>query len=232
VTTAAQPAVFAPDEVLPLPVFEEITDVRIGHPKWVLKEARERKRRKGLTRDGRLVLAALDHPARGVNQIRSDPLAMGDRYQLLARARRVLDDPSLDGIVATSDILEELLVLSHLERRRTGRGFLDGRVLVGSMNRGGLSGAAFEMEDTFTSLTAARLSELRADGGKMMYRLDPQDAASGRTILACAEARSMRSTPTPRRTSAPAVRAISRSIGSSSLRSKPTAESARLPVPP
>jgi hypothetical protein len=134
------------------------------------------------------VLAALDHPARGVNEIRGDALAMGDRHQYLARARRVLDDPDLDGIVATPDVLEELLILSHLQRRKRGRSFLDGRVLVGSMNRGGLAGTAFEMDDTFTSMSARRIAQLRFDGGKMMYRLDPQDPASGRTIAACAEA--------------------------------------------
>jgi uncharacterized protein len=169
-------------------VLDEITDVRIEHPRWVMKEARQRKRRKRLAPDGRLVLAAVDHPARGVNEIRGDALAMGDRHQYLSRARRVLDDPDLDGVMATPDVLEELLILSHLERRRRGKGFLDGRVLVGSMNRGGLAGSAFEMDDTFTSMSAARIAELGLDGGKMMYRLDPRDPASGRTIQACAEA--------------------------------------------
>src|SRR2546430_1225463 len=46
----------------------------------------------------------------------------------------------------------------------------------------------FEMDDTFTALTAERLAELRCDGGKMMYRMDPQDHASARTMLACSEA--------------------------------------------
>jgi len=177
---------------LPAAVLDEITDVRIEHPRWVMKEARRRKRRKTLAPDGRLVLAAVDHPARGVNEIRGDALAMGDRHQYLARARRVLDDPDLDGIMATPDVLEELLILSHLERKKKGKGkgkgFLDGRVIVGSMNRGGLAGTAFEMDDTFTSMSAARIAELGFDGGKMMYRLDPQDPASGRTIQACAQA--------------------------------------------
>jgi hypothetical protein len=186
-TTADRPA-FTAESVLPAAVFREITDVRVEHPRWILKEARQRKRRGRLARKGRLVLLALDHPGRGVNQIRGDALAMGDRHALLARARRVFDDPLLDGVMATADILEELLILSHLERRAAGRGFLDGRVLVGSMNRGGLQGAAFEMEDTFTSFTAERLAQIGAEGGKMMYRLDPQDPASGRTILACAQA--------------------------------------------
>ena len=173
---------------LPPSLLDEITGIRIAHPRWVVKEARRRRRRRRLAPDGRLVLVALDHPARGVTDIRGDALAMGDRHQYLARARRVLDDPDLDGVVATPDVLEELLILSHLERKRAGEGFLDRRVLVGSMNRGGLAGTAFEMDDAFTSMTAERIAELGFDGGKMMYRLDPQDAASGRTLAACAAA--------------------------------------------
>jgi uncharacterized protein len=187
-TIPARTRTFAAEEALPVATFEEITDVRVEHPRWIEKEAKQRKKPRRLARDGKLVLLAIDHPARGVTAIRGDALAMGDRYQYLARTRRVLDDPELDGVVATADLLEELLILSHLERQRTGRGFLDGRVLVGSMNRGGLAGTAFEMDDTFTGIGAARLAELRCQGGKMMYRLEPQDPASGRTVLACAQA--------------------------------------------
>src|SRR3954470_8352583 len=113
------------DAYLPASVLDEITDARVEHPRWVAKEARQRRERKRLARGGGLVLAALDHPARGVNEIRGDALAMGDRHQYLARARRVLEDPNLDGVMATPDVLEELLILSHLQRRRTGKGFLD-----------------------------------------------------------------------------------------------------------
>jgi len=137
------------------------------------------------------VLAALDHPARGVTRVGQQELAMADRYQLLARTRRILDDPLLDGVLVTSDELEELLILSYLERKRSGKSFLDGRVLVGSMNRGGLAGTVFEMDDTFTALSAQRLKFLKCDGGKMLLRLDPQDPASGRALLACANAVNM-----------------------------------------
>lgn len=169
-------------------MFDEITEVRVHRPDIVGAEARRRRKRVRLTRDGRLVLVALDHPARGVTRIRDDELAMGDRHQLLARAWRVLADPDLDGIVATSDVMEELFILSSMERRRRRRSFLDGCVLVGTMNRGGLAGTVFEMEDTFTAFTAERLAKLRCDGGKMLYRLASEDPASGRTIAACAEA--------------------------------------------
>ena len=173
---------------LPPARLDAITDARVQRPQLVAQEAKRRRRRPKLSPDGKLILAALDHPGRGVTEIRGDPLAMGDRHQYLARARRVLDDPDLDGVMATADVLEELLILCALERAETGRGFFDGRVLVGSMNRGGLQGTVFEMDDTFTAMSAARIAELGFDGGKMMYRLDPQDPASGRTILACAQA--------------------------------------------
>ncbi len=176
------------ERALPTRLFDEITDVRIHRPDVIEQEARRRKKRARLTRDGKLVLAALDHPARGVTQVGRDTLAMGDRHQLLARARRVLQDPDLDGVLVTSDLLEELLILSHLERKQSGGSFLDGRVLVGSMNRGGLAGTEFEMEDTFTCMTAERLKALKCDGGKMLFRLDSRDAASGRTLFACARA--------------------------------------------
>ena len=105
---------------LPAAVLDEITDIRIEHPRWVLKEARQRKRRKTLAPDGRLVLAAVDHPARGVNEIRGDALAMGTATVPGAGPARSLDDPELDGIWPAPDVLEELLHPSHLrtERRR------------------------------------------------------------------------------------------------------------------
>jgi Cgl0159-like len=169
-------------------VLDMITEVRIQRPAVIESEARRRRKRNRLTRDGKMVLVALDHPARGVTRVGDRELAMADRYELLARARRVMSDPNLDGFLAASDVVEDMLILSHLERMATGRSFLDGRVVVGSMNRGGLSETIFEMDDTFTSFTARRLAQLRCDGGKMLYRLDRDDPASLKTITACAEA--------------------------------------------
>ncbi len=168
--------------------FEEITELRVHGRQRVEQEARRRKRRLHLTLDGKLVLVALDHPARGFTAIRGNALAMGDRFDLLSRARRVLQDPDVDGVLASPDVMEELFLLNYLERRRGGPGFLDHRVLAGSMNRGGIAGAVFEMEDSFTGFTARRLRELRCEAGKMLWRLDLQDPASGRTMLACATA--------------------------------------------
>ena len=179
---------FVLNQFFPESLMDEITEIRLSTPEVIETEAQRRRRRSKLTRDGRLVLVAVDHPARGVTKIRGDEYAMGDRWQLLGRARRVLTDPNLDGVLGSVDVLEELLILSHIERHTTGRSFLDDRVLLGSMNRGGLSGAVFEMDDMFTGMSAERMVELGCDGGKMLYRLDPQDPASGRTLRACAQA--------------------------------------------
>jgi Cgl0159-like len=115
-------------------LFEKITDLRIHDPELIEQQARRRKKRPQLSRDGKLVLVALDHPARGVTRIRDDDLHMGDRYQLFARARRLFSDPDLDGIVAASDVLGELLPLSSLERQRRRQTFLDSKVIVWSKN--------------------------------------------------------------------------------------------------
>lgn len=179
---------FELERLFPVSVLDEITEIRVERPQVVEEEAKRRQRRPKLSLDGKLALAAIDHPARGVTKILGDDLAMGDRHQFLGRARRVLEDENLDGVLGSTDILEELLILSYMERQKKGSSFLDGKVLVGSMNRGGLAGTSFEMEDTFTGISAKRLVELRCDAGKMLYRLDPGDPASGRTITACAAA--------------------------------------------
>src|SRR5207245_10046321 len=90
---------FEYDTYLPAAVFEQITELRIHRPSVIKEEARRRKKRTALTRDGKLVLLALDHAARGVTQIRQDRVALGDRYELLARARRIRADAALDGFV-------------------------------------------------------------------------------------------------------------------------------------
>ena len=61
--------VFVPEETLPLATFAEITDVRVEHPRWIEKEAKRRQAPRRLTRHGKLVLLAIDHPARGVTAI-------------------------------------------------------------------------------------------------------------------------------------------------------------------
>jgi len=173
---------------LPRAWYEALVDLRVRRPAAAHEEAEVRARRRTLAPDGRLLILAADHPARMMTRAGADPTAMGDRWALLARILRVLTAPGVDGLMATPDIAEEVLMLSHLARRRTGRGWLDDRLLIGCMNRGGLAGTVFELDDRMTAFTPAGLHRLGCDGAKMMVRVDPRDAATAATLEACARA--------------------------------------------
>ena len=182
------PKLFDPIAFLPPDLFASMTDVRIERPAIVQEEAERRKRRSITAPDGSLVILAADHPGRNVLNVKNDALGMADRHAYLSRILRVLSCPGIDGIMGTPDLIEDLFILTRLIKERGGASFLDDRLLVGCMNRGGLKGTIFEMEDTFTAFTTERMQALRLDGAKFMFRLDPSDPASGRTILACADA--------------------------------------------
>lgn len=179
---------FEPEAFFPRSLFERITDTRITRPEVVAEEAAGRRRRARLTRDGRLTILAADHPARMVVGVGDDPVAMGSRWKLLARILRVITAGEFDGLMTTPDILEELLIVNRLDRELGGPGFLDQKVLIGCMNRGGLSGAAFEMDDRMTAFTPERIAQLRLDGAKVMFRLEMRERESLDAMMYCVEA--------------------------------------------
>ena len=177
---------FAADHFFPEPVFRRITDTRVDSPSILDRSARRRKRRERLTKDGRLTILACDHPARRVTRSGDDPIRMGNRHEFLSRILRVAMNPEFDGIMGTTDIIEDLMIVDQLLVDGGGASFLDEKVLLGCMNRGGLGGCSFEMDDRFTSFTAHSIQRLRLDGAKLMFRLDPTDSRSLDTIEACA----------------------------------------------
>jgi hypothetical protein len=173
-TTRRKPrTAFRHEEFLPRVLFDWITDVRVSRPGVIEEEAAARRRRAQLAPDGKLALLAADHPARMVLRAGTDPLAMGDRWELLARVLRVVTG-ECDGIMATPDIVEELFILNRLDKELGGPGFLDQKVIIGCMNRGGLAGSAFELDDRMTAFTVDRIVALRLDGANMMVRLAPE----------------------------------------------------------
>ena len=99
-----------------------------------------------------MLLVAADHPARGALGVRGAGAAMASRSDLLDRLVTALERPGVDGVLGTPDVLDDLLLL----------GALDGKVAIGSMNRGGLQGASFELDDRFTAYTAGRDRGARA----------------------------------------------------------------------
>lgn len=124
------------------------------------------------------MIVAADHPARGALAVGDRRLAMANRLDLLERLVLALSRPGVDGVLATADILEDLLLL----------GALEGKVVMGSMNRGGIAGASFEMDDRFTGHRPQDLARLRFDAGKLLLRIDYDDPGSLTTMEATARA--------------------------------------------
>lgn len=156
----------------------ELTTVRARHPEAVAEAAARRARRPLIGDSGRLMIVAADHPARGALGIGDRRLAMADRADLLERLCVALSRPGVDGVLATADILEDLLLLGALENK----------VVMGSMNRGGLAGASFEMDDRFTGHRAEDIQRLGFDAGKLLVRIDYDDPGSLATLEASARA--------------------------------------------
>jgi DhnA family fructose-bisphosphate aldolase class Ia len=155
-----------------------IGELRARHPEAVAEAAARRRRRPFLDDSGRLMLIAADHPARAALAVRGRALAMADRRDLLRRLVAALARPGVDGVLGTADILEDLLLL----------GALEGKVVVGSMNRGGLAGSSFELDDRFTGCDAATIAALGFDAGKMLCRIGLDDPATAATLEACGQA--------------------------------------------
>jgi hypothetical protein len=158
--------------------FHELLRLRAEEPGLVMARARARPRRSLLTGDGKLMIIAIDHPARRILAVADDRFAMAHRRLLLENAIRALRRPGVDGLLASPDILEDLFLL----------GELDGKVLFGSMNRGGLTASAWEMDDRFTGHDAGMIERLGLNGGKMLLRLDYDDPRTIETIEGCARA--------------------------------------------
>ena len=155
-----------------------IGEARALNPGSVAAAAAARKRRPWLGPTGRLMIIAADHSARGVLAAGDRPMAMANRTDLLDRILVALSHPGVDGILGSADIVDDLLLL----------GALDDKVVLGSMNRGGLPGTAFEIDDRFTGYTAEAIETTALDGGKMLLRIDPGDPATAATLQACGQA--------------------------------------------
>lgn len=158
--------------------YRELLNVRVHAPERIAMAYEARRRRRTLTRKGMLFIVAADHTARGMVALGGDPRAMADRRSMLDRLLVALAHPRVDGVLASADIMDDLVVL----------GVLDDRVAVGTMNRGGLAGARWEMDDRMTAYDTAHLVATRLDAGKMLLRIDDEDPGTIPTLQACSQA--------------------------------------------
>ena len=160
------------------PLTDRIVDVRARAPERIAQTLADRPRGTLPEGDGKLMIIACDHPARGALAAGGAPMAMASREDVLARCVTALDRPGVNGFLGTADMIEDLALL----------GALDGKLVYGSMNRGGLAGAAFEMDDRFTGYDARGVVDAGLDGGKMLLRVNYEDPRTADTLAACARA--------------------------------------------
>ncbi|MET0693702.1 MAG: deoxyribose-phosphate aldolase [Propionibacteriaceae bacterium] len=153
----------------------DISEIRAREPQRIKKLLAARTRRELFGSDGRLMIVACDHPARGALAASGKPTAMANRTELLGRLVEALSRPGVDGLLATADIAEDLLLL----------GALEGKLVFSSINRGGLAGSVFEMDDRQTGYDVQGTIEAGFEGAKMLTRIDLDDPTTVATLEAC-----------------------------------------------
>ena len=158
--------------------YAAVTELRASDPGAIARAWQDRVTRPAIRGNGRLMILAADHPARGALAVGNRPTAMNSRTDLLDRLRAALADPGVDGVLATPDVLDDLVVL----------GALEDKVVFSSFNRGGLAGSVFELDDRMTAATAASTAAARMNGGKMLCRIALDDPGTVNTMTACAQA--------------------------------------------
>lgn len=150
----------------------ELSEIRFSAPERVGELLATRRRRSLAAGDGRLMIVACDHPARGALGASGNATAMADRGELLGRLVTALSRPGVDGLLATADIAEDLLLL----------GALEDKLVFSSINRGGLQGSVFELDDRNTGYDVQGTIDARFDGAKMLTRIDLDDPATVVTL--------------------------------------------------
>jgi hypothetical protein len=157
-----------------VPDLASLIETRLQRPEAIAEAAAARAR--APWPPARLLVIAADHTARAI--VEAGGRSMADRGDLLDRLVLALGRPGVDGVLGTPDVLEDLLLL----------GALDGKAVFGSMNRGGLAGATWTIDDRFTAYDAAAIDAFGFEGGKLLLRIDPTDERTPRTLEACAHA--------------------------------------------
>ena len=158
--------------------YKSLIDARLRHPESFKKALVNRRRQKMIGKDGRLLIVAADHTARGIIAASNDPFAIANRKSLLDRLMRSLSNPLVDGVLASADIIEELAWL----------GALESKLVFGTMNRGGYLGSTWGLDDPMTAYDADHIASLGLDAGKVLLRIENTDAGVGRTIEYVVEA--------------------------------------------
>src|SRR5690625_8044975 len=95
---------------------------------------------------------------------------MANRHDLLARLISALRCDRVDGVLGSMDILEELLIL-HGEMEKEEKDFLDDKLLITSLNRGGIPGSVWELNDPISASGDVPCIRFEVFASKMLLRL-------------------------------------------------------------
>jgi DhnA family fructose-bisphosphate aldolase class Ia len=155
----------------------ELNEIRSRDPGRIKRLLIARRRRELFGPDGKLMIIACDHPARGALSAAGKPTAMASRTDLLDRLVTALTRPGVDGLLATADIAEDLLMLGVLEEK----------LVFASINRGGLQGSVFEMDDRNTGYDVRGTMDAGFEGAKMLLRIDLEDPGTVTTLERCGQ---------------------------------------------
>ncbi|MGC9106695.1 MAG: Cgl0159 family (beta/alpha)8-fold protein [Infirmifilum sp.] len=134
-----------------------------------------------LYRRGTIILAA-DHTARMNISVASNKYALINRKDLLYRITTLLLSKKIDGILVVPDILDELLLIDEIIEREFNVTILDDIIIMGSINRGGLAGSIFELDDKVTAYTPRDILKLGLDSAKFLLRIDISNYDTAKTI--------------------------------------------------
>jgi DhnA family fructose-bisphosphate aldolase class Ia len=156
----------------------ELNEIRSRDPGRIKRLLLARRKREMFGPDGKLMIIACDHPARGALSAAGRPTAMASRSDLIDRLVTALTRPGVDGLLATADIAEDLLMLGVLEEK----------LVFASLNRGGLQGSVFEMDDRNTGYDVRGTVDAGFEGAKMMLRIDLEDPGTVATLQQCGQA--------------------------------------------
>ncbi len=159
--------------------------LRIEDPSAARRELQ--RRRRPSHKRSRVLILAVDHTARMSFSVGDDKYAMLNREELLRRVVEAARSGAIDGILASPDLFDDLLYYSAYLRESTGEGLLDGVMLIGTVNRGGLAGAAFELDDRVTAYTPDDIRRLGLDGAKVLLRIDVGSRDTANTIAYVAD---------------------------------------------
>ena len=165
-------------------IFEKLREERKkdkGEIEKIIKTKLKKRKRRKVFANKNLLILAVDHPARGGIGYGNDEIAFARRYEILSRIVDVLSMEGIDGVLATPDLMEDLVLISYI----TGEEFLNDKILMGSMNRLGIANSAFELLDMPSAYTPSSIADYKLDAGKLMVRINFDDERTLEVLKAC-----------------------------------------------